>query len=185
MSVKTVDVGLLTYSKQTQQFLISIPGKLTNNEQFLIDIILNDREQLDIESITIYADTKHPALPFPKKITVTNDYFYDEVPFEVGITSTIVVPTRDVITVSISAINDPTYFELINFTSNVTAANDGTFTAFFNQTGLYQVNYKVGNAFGYNMSCLTLSAVDREDVILLNGYDGFLKLNGYNGRYVI
>ncbi len=185
LSVQSVDVGLLTYSKQTQQFLISIPGKLTNNEQFLVDVILNDREQLDIESIIIYTDTKHPAIPFPKKITITNDYFYDEVPFEVGITSTIVVPTRDTVVVSISAINNPTYFELINFTSNVTAANDGTFSAFFNQTGLYQVNYKVGNDFGYNMGCLTLSAVDREDVILLNGYDGFLKLNGYNGRFVI
>lgn len=185
LSVQSVDIGLLTYSKQTQQFLISIPGKLTNGEQFLIDIILNDREQLDIESITIYADTRHPAIPFAKKITVTNDYFYDEVPFEVPTTSTIIVPTRDTVIVSISAINDPTYFEIIGFESNITTTNDGTFSIFFEKTGLYHVNYKVGNVFGYNMSCLTLSAVDREDVILLNGYDGFLKLNGYNGRYIV
>jgi hypothetical protein len=185
LDVDNVDVGLLTYCKQTKQFLLSLPGKLTNGEQFLVDIILNDREDIEIDSITIYVDTKHPAIPFTKKVTITNDYFYDYVPFEVNSTSTIVVPTRDVVTISVSAINDPTYFEVINFTSNVTAANDGTFTSYFENPGLYQVNYKTGNSAGYNMGCLTLSAVNREDVVLLNGQYGFLVLNGYNGRIII
>lgn len=185
LSVASVDVGLLTYCKETKQVLMSLPGKLTNGEQFLVEIILNDREDLNVESITIYTDTKHPAIPFTEKITVTNDYFYDQVPFEVDPTSTIVIPTRDPVLISISAINDPTYFEVLNFTSNVTAANDGTFTSYFENTGLYQINYKVGNEAGYNLGCLTLSAVNREDVILLNGTNGFLVLNGYNGRFVI
>ena len=146
---------------------------------------MNDREDIEIDSITIYVDTKHPAIPFTEKITVTNDYFYDQVPFEVSSSTTIVVPTRDTVLISISASNNPTYYELINFTSNVTAANDGTFTSYFENKGLYHVNYKVGNSSGFNMGCVTLSAVDREDVILLNGPGAFLVLNGYNGRFII
>jgi hypothetical protein len=180
-----VDRGLLTHNKLLKQSLITIVGTLTNSEPFLVDIVINDREDLTIHSVTIYTDTKHRPIPFSTQTKVTSGYFYETVPLSFAPTDTIQIYAKDYVTLSVSAINDPTYFELVNYTSNLTAFNDGTFIAYFETPGLYQVNYKVGNDAGFNLGCLTLSAISREDVILLNGQEGFLVLDGYNGRYII
>ena len=183
--VKNVDRGLLTHNKFLKQSLITIVGTLTSNEPFVVDIVSDDRQDQTIRSVTIYTDTAHRPIPFSTQIKVVDNYFYESIPLTFQPTDTIQIYTRDYTIASVSAINDPTYFELLNFTSNVTASNDGTFVAYFDNPGLYQVNYKVGNDAGFNLGCLTLSAMSREDVILLNGEAGFLVLDGYNGRYII
>ena len=185
LHVDSVDIGLLTYNKQTRQFLISIPGKLTNGEQFLVDIILNDQQELEIDSVTIYVDTTHPQIPFATNTFIFEQYYYDDTyPILIDASSMVMMPVRDTIRLSVSAINNPTYFQVLNYKSNVTATSDGTFSCYFEDAGIYHVNYKIGNSAGFNIGCLSLSAVERDDVLLLDGDSKFLSLNGYTGRFV-
>lgn len=63
--------------------------------------------------------------------------------------------------VSTSAINNPTSYEVLTYTNNVSAQlvdGSGIFKGYFSQPGLYHVNYKMKNTAGESIYCLTLNA---------------------------
>jgi hypothetical protein len=75
--------------------------------------------------------------------------------------SAVQVTTNTAFTISVSAYNNPTSYELISNgpgSNQITVNNSGTFTGTLTSNGLYHINYFISNEIGTTQYCLTLSA---------------------------
>jgi hypothetical protein len=145
--IKEVDRGCLSYNNLQKSFLITYKGVDQNDKLFVIDYIIEQEKDLIVKNLVVYIDKSNELLieepPF------VSDSFFD----------TFVVPLSTFGTIEILAGNQPTSFNVLTVANNVTATNNGHFNYYFENAGLYQVNYQVSNAIGTSQYCLTLSAI--------------------------
>jgi hypothetical protein len=113
------------------------------------NIKLNRLEDLELNTIDIYENRTPYQLNTMPPIVLTS-YL-----------SAIQVTTNLAFTVSVSAYNNPTSYELIlngPGSTQVIVDNAGTFTGTLTSSGLYHINYFISNEIGTTQYCLTLSA---------------------------
>jgi hypothetical protein len=141
--------GRFCYNSATRTYGITYHCLDSNNDIVFVNVKLNRLEDLELDTIDIYENrTSYQTNTMPP-IVLTN-YL-----------SAIQVPTNSAFTVTVSAYNNPTSYELISSSSgsNEVAVNSsGTFTGTFTSNGLYHVNYFISNEIGTTQYCLTLSA---------------------------
>jgi hypothetical protein len=113
------------------------------------NIKLNRLEDLELNTIDIYENRSPYQLNTMPPIVLTN-YL-----------SAIQVTTNTAFTISVSAYNNPTSYELIlngPGSNQIAASDSGTFTGTLTANGLYHINYFISNEIGTTQYCLTLSA---------------------------
>ena len=144
--VDSLQDGCLHYNKTQQTYLITYYGKDISQKPFIIDFKVEQQDQATLKEINIYSDatTNNQVLEPP---VVSSQFF-----------NTFSVPLSTSTTIAVSATNNPTQYDVLNYLTNVTVTSAGIFTAYFETLGLYHVNYQVSNNIGSNIFCLTLSA---------------------------
>ena len=147
ISADSISNGTIYFNSTLQTFQIIYTGKNTSNKPFVAAFDLKKQEQILLSKINLYLD-KYDNLTANEPPSVFNCYL-----------SAINVGKSIPFTVSVSATNTPTNYSLINYTSEVSVANTGTFTGTLTTSGLHHINYIVSNPIGSTINCLTLSAL--------------------------
>lgn len=137
-----------SYNSLLDTFLITYSGFNELNKLFLVDYYVKRNTPFVLTKIDVYEDTfnfesiTEPPIPLPQYLSAIN----------VGL---------DTFSVFVSAINNPTSFELLNYTNDVTVkmiSGYGVFTGQLSSAGLHHVNYRTKNEIGDSIYSLTLLA---------------------------
>lgn len=147
ISADSIFNGTIYFNSILQTFQIIYTGKNTSNKTFVAAFDLKKQEQILLSKINLYLD-KYDNLTTNEPPSVFNCYL-----------SAINVGKSIPFAVSVSATNTPTNYSLINYISEVSVANTGTFTGTLTASGLHHINYTVSNQIGSAINCLTLSAL--------------------------
>ena len=147
LSAESVSKGTIYFNSSYQTFQIVYTGKNTNNKTFVAAFDVKKQEQLSLAKINLYLD-KYDTTAINEPPSVLSNYL-----------SAINVVKDVPFSVSVIATNAPTNFALINYTSQVSVNNTGTFTGTLTTNGLHHINYVVSNQIGNMVNCLTLSAL--------------------------
>lgn len=149
----------LYYNSLLNTFLITYAGRDIEDKLFVADYYIKNERPVVLTKIDLYKDFYAPEATNEPPLTVSN---YLSV-IDVGL---------EPFTVAVSAINNPTSFELINYKNEIsvatlTSVGVGVFTGQISSVGLHHVNYKVSNNLGYSLFSLTLSVANRNPVYML------------------
>lgn len=148
LEIKSISKGSIYFNNVLDTFLITYTGTDVNDKMFVVDFYLKYEDQLNLTNIKLYRDLfdtdaiNDPPIVLPSYLSAIN----------VGLSS---------FHVQVSAINEPTSYSLLNYTTSITAtlsSGYGSFTGTLS-AGLYHVNYTVSNSIGESTYCLTLSAL--------------------------
>ena len=137
--------GSFHYNSTLNTFLITYTGTDSDEKMFIADFLIKYEDQINLIKTNLYLDFFNTNAVNEPPI-VTSNYLSA---INVGITPFVI---------SVSAINDPTSYLLLNYTTEITADNFGTFTGILS-SGLHHINYMVSNNIGDSIYCLTLSAL--------------------------
>jgi len=144
----SISRGSLHYNNSLKTYLITYTGTDSNNKMFVADFYVTKEDQLNLTKINLYRDLfdssaiNEPPIVLTPYLTAIN---IQTTPF----------------TVSVSAINNPTSYTLLNYDSEVEVTLSGGYGVFTGilSAGLYHINYTVSNNIGDSTYCLTLSAL--------------------------
>lgn len=138
LNVISVDEGLLTYNKSLQQYLLTVPGILTDNTPFIVDLLIDERQYYTITDVSIYKqfDTQSPpylsGFEAQRNITMLSSFAF-------------VLPSTESIT-SVQLINAP-----VTVTASLTNNNQAVLiSGNFASVGLDNVICNVSNSVGAN-----------------------------------
>ena len=152
----TIDKASLYYNSTLNTFLITYVGKDINNKTFIVDFYVKHENPMRLAEINSYRDFYNP--------TVAN-----EPPQTLAAYLTAIDIGFEPFTISVSAINEPTSFKLLNYTDKISVSLENGYGVFVGQlsaAGLYHVNYQVSNQLGDSLYSLTLLAKNRYPVTL-------------------
>lgn len=149
MFYNTLTSPSLYYNSLLNTFLISYAGTDINDKMFVVDYSVKKENPLVLTKIDVYKDYYNPIAINDPPITLSN-YLST---ISIGITP---------FSIAVSAINNPTSFELLNYSNHLSVSLLNGYGVFVGQlsAGLYHVNYKVSNNVGTSLHCLTLSSVN-------------------------
>lgn len=153
-SISTLDIqpnllsrASLSYNKTSNSFLMTYKGTDTDNKMFVADFTVKYDDYPYVNHINLYRDLSEETAQEPP--IVLNQYL------------TAIPVNLNNFTVQVSAINNPTNYELLNYNTQVsviTSDGYGVFTGSL-EPGLHHINYSVSNQIGENVYSLTLSAI--------------------------
>ena len=143
--INSLSRGTLHYNGSLNTFLVTYTGTTTSDRMFVVDFYIKKENLLKLTKIDFYVDTFNPNSINEPPIVLT-PYLST---INVGLST---------FAVSVSASNNPISYSLLNYTSNITVDNSGTFVGMLS-SGLHHVNYMVSNNVGDSIYCLTLSAL--------------------------
>ena len=144
---ETLSRGAFSYNSSLQTYLITYTGTDVNDKMFIADFYVKKAEQISLIEVNLYTDffnltaVNEPPIVLTPYLSTIN----------VGLTP---------FAVSVSAINDPFAYTLLNYTTEVTAITSNGYGVFTGTlpVGLHHINYTVSNNIGDSIYCLTLSA---------------------------
>ena len=147
LEVKDLSRGTIHYNRSLDTYLITYKGTDTDNKMFVADFCIVPEENLNLTKINLYRDLLDSSLISEPPIVLT-PYLSA---INVGLTA---------FNISVSAINNPTAYSLLNYTtlSVELSSGYGVFTGTLS-AGLHHINYMVSNNVGDSIYCLTLSAL--------------------------
>jgi hypothetical protein len=147
LSAQSISRGLITYNDVNRNYLVTYNGVNVANKPFVVNFyIKNTGNKNVLEEIEIYKDTTDTLL-VTEPPAVLAQYL-----------SAIPVSANVAFSINVSALNNPTYYTLVNYTSSVIVTNTGTFSGTLTATGIHHVNYAIGNEIGETYYSLTLVA---------------------------
>lgn len=140
--------GSLHFNSGLQTFLITYTGTDAEDKMFVADFYVKKEERLSLVKIDLYRDLFDSAAINEPPIVLT-PYLST---INVGLTP---------FSVSVSAINNPFAYTLLNYTTEVTAVTSNGYGLFTGTlpAGLHHINYTVSNNIGDSVYCLSLSAL--------------------------
>ena len=141
--------GKFCYNDSTRTYGITYHALDSNDDVVFINIKLNRLEDLVLDTIDIYENRSAYQINVMPPILL--NYYLSAVP----------VTTNSSFAITVSALNNPTSYELIQIgegTNQISLSSSGTFTGILTSDGLYHVNYTISNEVGSTQYCLTLSA---------------------------
>ena len=146
LSINTLSKGKLHYNSSLRTYMVTYTGIDSDNKLFVVDFYIKEQEgdQLNLIKVNLYKDlfdsstiNEPPTVLFPFVVSVdSNQPFF----------------------VNVSANNNPTSFELLNYTNSVSADNTGLVYGSL-PVGLHHINYRVRNLVGATTYCLTLNSL--------------------------
>lgn len=174
----TLDRASLYYNSTLNTFLITYVGMDNNNKIFVVDFSIKNESPTRLTDITSYRDFHNPEVPNEPPLVLS--CFLSAI--DIGI---------EPFSISVSAINEPTSFKLLNYTNNISVSLEngyGVFVGQLSSSGLYHVNYLVSNQLGDSLYSLTLSATNRYPTLLkinITSETGSAVSNNNNGSISI
>ena len=148
ISCTNLSRGSMHYNSSLYSYLITYTGTKANNKMFIADFRIKSTELLNLTEINIYEYLFDSSVINEPPIVLTpylSTYYVGLTPF----------------TISVSAINNPTAYTLLTYTTEVTAVTSNGYGVFAGTlpAGLHHINYTVSNNIGDSIYCLTLSAL--------------------------
>jgi len=151
---------LLTYIADKKQYILSVYCKKENSEDILIEFTINNYDILELDKITIYSG-------IPKQITL------DPPVIQHSLYVTLKYPTN--FTYQLTAGNQPTSFEPLNWPSWVKINQTGLITGRPPEVSEYALPFKVSNDIGPTYFALNLKVLDTIPIsgvkLLATSYD--------------
>lgn len=141
----------LFFNKELNTFLITYVGTDLNDKMFIIDFYIKNEQVLTLSKIDKYVDLSVTSSISLNPPVVLSPYLSA---IEIG---------TDPFTFGVSATNNPTYFKLLNYESNLSvslADGLGLFTGILS-AGTHFINYVVGNNTGETQYGLTFNASNK------------------------
>lgn len=146
LSAQNISRGVITYNDLSRKYLATYSGFDVQNKPFVVNFyVKNTGVRHIIEEIEIYKDLVDASF-IKEPPAVVSQYL-----------SAIPVSANTVFNITVSAVNQPSYYALVNYTTSVTVNNAGTFVGTLT-AGIHHVNYVVGNQIGETYYSLTLVA---------------------------
>lgn len=146
LSATNFSRGLIDYNDVNRKYFITYNGIDFNNKPVIVSFYVKQTEnECVLQEIQIYKDTIS-FQPITEPPAIIPQYL-----------SAVAVSANTPFTITVSALNDPTYYSLVNYTSSISVTNSGTFIGAVS-AGVHHVNYVVGNNLGETYYSLTLLA---------------------------
>lgn len=148
LKFKTLSRASIHYNRTLNIFLITYLGTDTDDKIFVADFYIKQEDTLALAKMDLYRD-------------LSNENIINEPPITLAPYLTSIHVGLTPFTVSISAINQPTSYSLLNYTTEIAVSIDENSQGVFTGTlpvGLHHINYMVSNSVGDSIYCLTLSA---------------------------
>lgn len=159
---KVLENASFYYNNLLKTFLVTYAGRDIQNKMFVVDYYVKNDDPAILTKIDLYRDSYNPVI-------------VNEPPSVLSCYLSAINIGLEPFTIAVSAIGNPTSFELLNYTNeiNVTLLSGfGVFTGQLSSAGLYHVNYLTKNNIGESLFSLTLSASNRYPITLTIGITG-------------
>lgn len=156
---KTLENASFYYNNLLKTFLITYAGRDIQNKMFVADYYVKNDAPATLTKIDLYRDSYNPII-------------VNEPPSVLSCYLSAINIGLEPFTIAVSAIGNPTSFELLNYQDHVSVtilSGFGVFTGQLSSAGLYHINYKTKNNVGESLFSLTLSASNKYPLTLTIG----------------